>query len=125
MLNVAAGASSAGGFRNIQEGDRWKKTVSVILPLSILAHFALQNLSFHPSPGLPCKLGLSQGEPQLHLCSGESQIAHSQQDMAWLQTLGILPPQPAPRRVAPGGSPGVCRCAALEGETGQGPGSVS
>lgn len=98
-----------------------KKKVSDILPLSILTHCASRNLSFHPSPGLPCKLGLSQGEPQLHLCSGESQIAHSQQDTAWLQTLGNLLPQPVPRRVAPGGSPGVCRCAGLEG--GDGPGT--
>lgn len=102
------------------------KNVSVILPAhKHSAHFTLQSLSFHPSPALSRKLGLSQGEPQLRLCSGEPQIAHSQQDTRWLQTLGILLPQPVPTRVAPGASPGVCRCAGLEGDTGRGPGSVS
>jgi len=73
-----------------------KNNVSVLLPLSFLAHFAVQNLSFHPSPGLPCELGLSQGEPPQCWCSGESQAARSQQDAPWPQP----PAQPVPRRVA-------------------------
>lgn len=72
------------GASEIAKNEAGRKKSICYFPLSILAHFALQNLSFHLSPGLPHKLRSFQGELQGHLCSGESQIGHWQQDMTWL-----------------------------------------